>query len=129
MEHPVRVEEEREGGTGPRGRDRGGKRPHGVAVWVAGGIIRVVLGVADSPCGCGVRIWLSGLVLERGMEHPARVEEEREGGTGHRGRDRGEGICQVECIMKVVGGRAAVQSTTSTFLVWWKTYAFLPRFY
>ena len=42
------------GGTGPRGRDRGGERPPGVAVWVAEGIIRVVLGVADSPCGCGV---------------------------------------------------------------------------
>ena len=56
------------------------------------------------------------------MEHPARVEEEREGGTGPLGRDRGEGICQVECIMNVVGGRAAVQSTTSTFLVSWKTY-------
>ena len=26
MEHPARVEEEREGGTGPRGRDRGGER-------------------------------------------------------------------------------------------------------
>ena len=57
------------------------------------------------------------------MEHPARVEEEREGGTGPRGRDRGKGICQVECIMKVVGGRGAVQSTTSTFFVWLKTYA------
>ena len=57
------------------------------------------------------------------MEHPARVEEEREGGTGPRGRDRGKGICQVECIMKVVGGRGAVQSTTSSFFVWWKTYA------
>ena len=56
MEHPARVEEEREGGTGPRGRDRGGERPPGVAVWVAEGIIRVVLGVADSPCGCGVRV-------------------------------------------------------------------------
>ena len=54
MEHPARVEDEREGGTGPRGRDRGGERPPGVAVWVAEGIIRVVLGVADSPCGCGV---------------------------------------------------------------------------
>ena len=53
-EHPARVEEEREGGTGPRGRNRGGERPPGVAVWVAEGIIRVVLGVADSPCGCGV---------------------------------------------------------------------------
>ena len=42
MEHPVRVEEEREGGTGPRGRDRGGERPPGVAVWVVEGIIRVV---------------------------------------------------------------------------------------
>ena len=51
---PARVEEEREGGTGPRGRDTGGERPPGVAVWVAEGIIRVVLGVADSPCGCGV---------------------------------------------------------------------------
>ena len=57
------------------------------------------------------------------MEHPARVEEEREGGTGPRGRDRGKGICQVECIMKVVGGRGAVQSTTSIFFVWWKTDA------
>ena len=56
MEHPARVEEEREGGTGPRGRDRGGEGPPGVAVWVAEGIIRVVLGVADSPCGCGVGI-------------------------------------------------------------------------
>ena len=46
MQHPVRVEEEREGGTGPRGRGRGGERPPGVAVWVAEGIIRVVLGVA-----------------------------------------------------------------------------------
>ena len=54
MEHPARVEEEREGGTGPRGRDTGGEGPPGVAVWVAEGIIRVVLGVADSPCGCGV---------------------------------------------------------------------------
>ena len=54
MEHPARPEEEREGGTGPRGRDRGGERPPGVAVWVAEGIIRVVLGVADWPCGCGV---------------------------------------------------------------------------
>ena len=54
MEHPASVEEEREGGTGPRWRDRGGKRPPGVAVWVAEGIIRVVLGVAHSPCGCGV---------------------------------------------------------------------------
>ena len=54
MQHPVRVEEEREGGTGPRGKGRGGKRPPGVAVWVAEGIIRVVLGVAASPCGCGV---------------------------------------------------------------------------
>ena len=27
MEHPARVEEEREGGTGPRGRDRGGRDP------------------------------------------------------------------------------------------------------
>ena len=89
MEHPARVEEEREGGTGPQGRDRGGERPPGVAAWVAEGIIRVVLGVADSPCGCLVGIWLSGLVLERGLEHPARVEEEREGGTGPRGRDRG----------------------------------------
>ena len=44
MEHPARVEEEREGGTGPRGRDRGGERPPGVAVWVAEGIIRVVRG-------------------------------------------------------------------------------------
>ena len=25
MQHPVRVEEEREGGTGPRGRGRGGE--------------------------------------------------------------------------------------------------------
>ena len=57
------------------------------------------------------------------MEHPARVEEEREGGTGPRGRDRGEGFCQVEHMMKVVGGRRAVQSTTSTLPVWWKTYA------
>ena len=54
MEHPARVEEEREGGTRPRGRDTGGERPPGVAVWVAEGIFRVVLGVADSPCGCGV---------------------------------------------------------------------------
>ena len=54
MEHPARVEEEREGGTIPRERDRGGGRPPEVAVWVAEGIIRVVLGVADSPCGCGV---------------------------------------------------------------------------
>ena len=30
------------------------------------------------------------VVLERGMEHPARVEEEREGGTGPRERDRGK---------------------------------------
>ena len=52
------------------------------------------------------------------MEHPARVEEERKGGTGPRGRDRGEGICQVERMMKVVGGRGAVQSTTITFPVW-----------
>ena len=43
MQHPVRVEEEKEGGTGPRGRGRGGERPPGVAVWVAEGIIRVVL--------------------------------------------------------------------------------------
>ena len=57
------------------------------------------------------------------MEHPARVEEEGEGGTGSQGRDRGGGICHLECIMKVIGGRAAVQSTTSTFLVWLKTYA------
>ena len=48
MEHPARVEEERERGTGPRGRDRGGERPPGVAVWVADGIIRVVLGVAKN---------------------------------------------------------------------------------
>ena len=54
LEHPARVEEEREGGTGPRGRDRGGERPPGVAVWVAEGIIRAVPGVAGSPCGCGV---------------------------------------------------------------------------
>ena len=57
------------------------------------------------------------------MQHPARVEEEREGGTGPGGRDRGEGSCQVERMMKVVGGPGAVQSTLSTFPVWWKTYA------
>ena len=48
---------------GGRGKGRGnvtpregweGERPPGVAVRVAEGIIRVVLGVADSPCGCGV---------------------------------------------------------------------------
>ena len=54
LEHPARVEEEREGGTGPRGRDRGGERHPGVAAWVADGIFRVVLGVAESPCWCGV---------------------------------------------------------------------------
>ena len=29
-----------------------------------------------------------------------------------------EGICEVECILKVVGGRGAVQSIPSTLLVW-----------
>ena len=38
----------------PEGGIGGGERPPGVAVWVAEGIIRVVLGVAASPCGCGV---------------------------------------------------------------------------
>jgi hypothetical protein len=46
MEHPARVEEEREGRTGPRGRDMGGERPPGVAVWFSEVINRVVLGVA-----------------------------------------------------------------------------------
>ena len=54
MEHPARLEEEREGEGAPRGRGRGEERPPGVAVWVAECIIRVVLGVSDSPCGCGV---------------------------------------------------------------------------
>ena len=33
----------------------------------------------------------------------------------------GESICEVECILKVVGGRGAVQSIPSTLLVWRKT--------
>ena len=35
--------------------------------------------------------------------------------------DREEGICEVECILKVVGGRGAVQSIPSTLLVRRKT--------
>ena len=34
---------------------------------------------------------------------------------------RKEGIFEVECILKVVGGRGAVQSIPSTLLVWRKT--------
>ena len=69
------MEEEREGGTGPRGRDRGGERPPGVAVWVTEGIIRVVLGVADSPCGCGEE-------AGAGWKRKGKGERDPEGGIG-----------------------------------------------
>ena len=81
MEHPARVEEEREGGTGPRGRDTGGERPPGVAVWVAEGIIRVVLGVADS-------MRVRGLNLAKRVGVGAGNGASRKAG---RGKGRGNG--------------------------------------
>ena len=41
--------------------------------------------------------------------------------VGMRCNDEEECIYEVECILKVVGGHAAVQSIPSTLLVWRKT--------
>ena len=55
--HSVDLEGWRRKGKGeqdPEGGIGGERDPPGVALLVAEGIIRVVLGLADSPCGCGV---------------------------------------------------------------------------
>ena len=82
MEHPARVEEEREGGTGPRGRDTGGRETPG-----SGGV------------GCGRyyqgSAWCGRLPLRvRGLNPAKRVGVGAGNGAsrkGGRGKGRGNG--------------------------------------
>ena len=82
MEHPARVEEEREGGTGPRGRDTGGRETPG-----SGGVGCRRYYQGSAWCG-RLALRVRGLNLAKRVGVGAGNGASRKGG---RGKGRGNG--------------------------------------